>query len=417
MQLKKIFTFVCFSLISFCAFSQTIKAEKDLLCKIPLGTGEKELYYYSTDERSYKPVGININTNGELVFDYSVGFRSEVDDSYIIHSRSCNFKNGKFEVSLEERFGKVYAGVVGQNINGLIFYYGVVKYFKDDIVYPIEISCGTKPGYGNNIEYIPVEKGLIVDSSYRYRNPDIVGVEIVDGKQVRTINKYELNEWLSTQKGNYEVKEDYHLYKNGMMYSNRITSDDLNRIVARLPSGHCVHVEEELNEKSMPKFIITRPTGEYELTVEIPWSSDYFLPKYDEGQYYDWSFGNYGEIYALIRPKIKDAQQPGIYTKGNAELVCVRNYLKYFGVLTDDRIRLRSEATTSSESLGTYPINTGFRILEKGTKQETIGGDTGVWYKVRLLDGKEGWFFGAYVRDLYDGPGTPLPWPNVADWK
>lgn len=77
---------------------------------------------------------------------------------------------------------------------------------------------------------------------------------------------------------------------------------------------------------------------------------------------------------------------------------------------------MRSGPTTSSESLGTYPINTGFRILEKGTKQETIGGDTGVWYKVRLLDGKEGWFFGAYVRDLYDGPGTQLPWPNVADW-
>ena len=53
---------------------------------------------------------------------------------------------------------------------------------------------------------------------------------------------------------------------------------------------------------------------------------------------------------------------------------------------------------------------------ETGTKEETIGGQTSVWYKVRLLDGKEGWFFGAFVDNLYDGPGTPPPWPNVPDW-
>ena len=35
----------------------------------------------------------------------------------------------------------------------------------------------------------------------------------------------------------------------------------------------------------------------------------------------------------------------------------------------------------------------------------------------KLYDGKEGWFFGSFVHNLYDGPnGNPPPWPNVPDW-
>jgi hypothetical protein len=80
-------------------------------------------------------------------------------------------------------------------------------------------------------------------------------------------------------------------------------------------------------------------------------------------------------------------------------------------------VRLRKGPSTSTESLGTYSVKTGFRILEKGTTEETIGGRKNVWYKVRLLDGAEGWFFGAFVHNLYDGPdGNLPPWPNVADW-
>jgi hypothetical protein len=46
-----------------------------------------------------------------------------------------------------------------------------------------------------------------------------------------------------------------------------------------------------------------------------------------------------------------------------------------------------------------------------------IAGVKNVWYKVRLLDGKEGWFFGSFVANLYDGPnGKAPPWPNVPDW-
>jgi hypothetical protein len=138
--------------------------------------------------------------------------------------------------------------------------------------------------------------------------------------------------------------------------------------------------------------------------------------------------GPWGELYCLLPPKFvitrysKDAEggKYPVYEPdptGTAELVVVRNYLKYFGRLNDGGVRLRKEPTTSGEILGTYPAKTGFRILETGTKIETIGGQKNVWYKVRLLDGTEGWFFGAFVHNLYDGPnGNPPPWPNVPDW-
>lgn len=413
--LKKNIFILCFFVFSVSVFGQTIKAEKDLLCKIPLGYGENEVYYYATEEYWKKPKGVYINQDGELVFCF---LTSNKDDN-LLKSCSCSFIRNKFNVSLEDRFYNFSMGTLtGQNLctYNVDVTTGSVFTYIDNGFKKVELSGFKKPGNGNNIEYIPVEKGFLVDSSFRTRDANIVGIEIENGRQVRIINKYELNDWLKTQKGNFEVKSDYLLYKNGMIYSNRITSDELFKIVARLPSGHCIYTKDQATSEFLSVFVITRPTGEYELEVEIPWAIN--LETFD-GCYYDFSFGNYGEMYALITPEIKDADEPynHTFTKGNAELVCVRNYLKYFGVLTDDRIRLRSESTTSSESLGTYPINTGFRILEKGTKQETIGGDTGVWYKVRLLDGKEGWFFGAYVRDLYDGPGTPLPWPNVADWK
>ena len=118
--------------------------------------------------------------------------------------------------------------------------------------------------------------------------------------------------------------------------------------------------------------------------------------------------GKYGGVYTIPSPP---------KTTKPAELVVVRNYLKYFGRLNDSNVRLRKEPSTSADILGTYPAKTGFRILETGTKQETIGGQKNVWCKVRLLDGKEGWFFGFFVQNLYDGPnGKPPPWPNVPDW-
>lgn len=125
--------------------------------------------------------------------------------------------------------------------------------------------------------------------------------------------------------------------------------------------------------------------------------------------------GNYGEIYAIQAETYASHYHYFAKEGTTAEFIVIRNQLKNFGILNDDRIRLRKGPGTDTESLGTYPIKTGFQILEDSCVKQTIEGVTKTWIKVRLLDGTEGYFFGQYVQNLYDGPGTSLPWSNVAD--
>lgn len=69
------------------------------------------------------------------------------------------------------------------------------------------------------------------------------------------------------------------------------------------------------------------------------------------------------------------------------------------GYLNDDRIRLRKGPGTGTDSLGTYPVNTTFTIIEDSGVMQTIDGLTSEWIKVRLNDGTEGYFYGQYVSE------------------
>lgn len=420
MQRKTVVIFISLFFLMENIFAQTINAEKEVLFTIPLGTGDGQMYYYCGPGGDYieAPGGINITDKGEIVIQYnSVVINEDGSLGKKLRTNSISFKNKAFKVSLENRFINTYGGLCGQSFNGI----GIdpvtlnIRYIKNDIFYPVELSYDEIiPKSSVVYEFIPVEKGLIVDRAYSSINPTIIGVEVKNGKQSKIIPFEQLNEWLKTQKGNYEVKEDGKLYKNGIIYSRKVIRK-VRGMVARLKSGHCVCPTSENELNTIEKFLITRPTGEIELEIEIPWA---FNRSEQEGCFYDWSFGNYGEMYALCAPLAQSLDQPynGNFTKGNAELIAVRNYLKYFGILNDDRIRLRKGPGTNTESLGTYPIKTGFRILENSGVKQTIDGVTAEWIKVRLLDGTEGYFYGQYVQNLYDGPGTPLPWPNVPDW-
>ena len=256
-----------------------------------------------------------------------------------------------------------------------------------------------------------------VDNKYMILKNELAKEEKNRDESIDNFKNYlesEVPKLVSQMKNEQEVREDGKLYKNGIIYSRKVIRK-VRGMVARLKSGHCVCPTSENELNTIKKFLITRPTGEIEFEIEIPWAFDRNEQK---GCFYDWSFGNYGEMYALCAPLAQSLDQPynGNFTKGNAELIVVRNYLKYFGILNDDRIRLRKGPGTDTESLGTYPVKTGFRILEDSGVNQTIDGVNSEWIKVRLLDGTEGYFFGQYVQNLYDGPGTPLPWPNVPDW-
>ena len=66
-------------------------------------------------------------------------------------------------------------------------------------------------------------------------------------------------------------------------------------------------------------------------------------------------------------------------------------------VVTDNRVRVRSAANTSGEILGHLYDNEIAWVLERSQKQETIGGQTSYWYKIKMWDDREGWVFGAFL--------------------
>lgn len=261
--------------------------------------------------------------------------------------------------------------------------------------------------------YYPVENGLLIEYVGQDNGPYRLGVEVNSDLTTNVISKFDSKDWLEKQKGNYKIFNNK-IYKNNMLWTPN-DNYELGAYIGRLKSGHCIFATyDNPQDLYMREFVITRPDGTIEISLEIPWSASNI---YEEGKsFYSWSFGNWGELYSLIAPPI-DSEGYWNNGKKEIELVVSRNYLKYFGILNDDRIRLRKGPGTNTESLGTYPIKTGFRILETSGVKQTIGGVTDEWIKVRLLDGTEGYFFGQYVQNLYDGPGTPLPWPNVADWE
>jgi hypothetical protein len=225
----------------------------------------------------------------------------------------------------------------------------------------------------------------------------------------------EMRDWISTKTGGYSIRNDGLLYQNGMQYSAIVPesiSDPIYRYLGRLLSGHVLWGEGGNAEER--RYTIARPDGEIELSFAVPWHA---ANHWGETPFVV-SSGPWCELYYLIAPPWKENTNYYTPVEGlPAELVVIRNHLSYFGRLNDGGVRLRREPSTEAAIFGIYPIKTGFRILEKGATEETIAGQTSVWYKVRLLDGKEGWFFGAFVQNLYEGPnGKAPPWPNVADW-
>ncbi len=413
--MKKHFLLIYFVCSCCLAFAQeTITAEKEILSVLKYGTTdtfENLIGYVAIGDNELIdrfPHGPFIDKNGVLLFEFNqTPFRTIkfIDNHFVLSKNSAFDEQNMFPLS-------------GQNLNGITLSSNYVCFFsyEGDRVKTIE-------DFTNNISYndlrstsrryYPVSNGILIDYIGKKRGPYQLGIEINSDNTTNIIQKEETSEWLKKQKGNYSISEDKTVFRNSFQWTPK-KQQGMGVFIARLRSGHTVFTsEDDTTSLYMRRFIIARPDGNIEFTLEIPWSSS--EEREDGKSFYSWSFGNWGELYALIYPPF-DSQKSMNNGKKEIELAVSRNHLKYFGILNDDRIRLRKGPGTDTESLGTYPIKTGFRILESSGVKQTIGGITDEWIKVRLLDGTEGYFFGQYVQNLYDGPGTPLPWPNVADW-
>jgi hypothetical protein len=374
--------FIFLLIISGLFSQETITAIKEKITSLKLGDSDLELSYECNEEGFYSPNGPMIDEKGNMLL-YPEAGRGAYEYLIQIDRNGAVSKRELFPIMKEWR-GSTALEFVSQQ--------GYIQ--LNNVCIDLSESGYGEAFYPHEIEDIPV---------------------------TRETGDYPL---LSTQPGGFSVGEDGLLYRNGMVWSAVRPTDSTEgeNYIGRLISGHTVWMGPR--ESEYRYIVIANTKGKTELKVEIPWGEADNRPLY----MYDSGLGPWGELYCLLPPvfvvtgqRIDDTGEKkliyGPPSTGTAELVVVRNYLKYFGRLNDDKVRLRKGASTSTESLGTYPVKTGFRILEKGTAEETIGGQKNVWYKVRLLDGTEGWFFGAFVHNLYDGPnGNPPPWPNVADW-
>ncbi len=379
----------------------TVEAEKEKITSIMIGPGLDQVSYAGTEEGFYSPEGPVIDENGRLYF-----YPSTTRDKL-----RCFYK-GKWEAVPLFKF---LQNTTGHQIL-FISQQGQVK--VGETIYVLE------PGYGefffsaNKERSIPITReysnyfmpfGNYIESpSFSY------STEVLSDRTLKVRDLTETRTWLPTQPGGFSIGEDGLLYRNGVLWS-AVKPEKLKpfdyRYLGRLASGHVIWAGGRGAMES--EFYIATPGGNIECHLTFPWAPVYGKTEYNP---FNYGLGPWGEFYCLIAPlSVKGKDWPP--KDSSSELVVVRNHLKYFGRLNDDKVRLRKGPSTSTESLGTYPVKTGFRILEKGTVEETIGGQKNVWYKVRLLDGTEGWFFGAFVHNLYDGPnGNPPPWPNVADW-
>lgn len=398
--MKQIILIILSCLLAFEVAGQTVSAEKEKLIDISVGNGSIEARYRSTEEGFYSPGGVFVDSTGGLYFIQN--FRSKP---------ILRFYNGVLSALPvptnvpDTWFGPSTSGVSQNGVSGagsFFFKFENDSYRQTDFYN----SHLMKPVVANGY---PTPWGAICES---IDNQFLVSAEFRIGEIATVRDSKETRAWLPTQPGGFSIGDDGFLYRNGVLWSavKPRGKDNFDwRYLGRLISGHamwCPSPQEVANT-----FTIVNAQGNIELTVEVPVQSRF-----------NYGLGPWGELYYLFAPPMDKSLDPmNDYYRPEpgvpAELVVFRNHLKYFGRLNDGDVRLRSTPNTSGEILGSYPNKTGFRILERNGKIETIAGMTSDWVKVRLLDGTEGWFFGAFVHNLYDGPnGNPPPWPNVPDW-
>ena len=390
-KIKKIILLGVVLLISNKLFAQLeVEANFELLYEEKINNFDSYSFeFYTNEYESYSPLGPLIDNRGFIrFFDFN---------NYVSIYNKSNFVQKKNETDLVGSL--TYLNAVSNN--GICLNQSMRIYIcKDDncklYMFPKNKKFTSK--------YIVFRDGVL----FIEKNIEDSFLISFENNSPIQIEYSEISNWL--QKRNYKLVNDKIYYNNQVYASFSEKWFNNNSIYGRLKNNYIIIPIGKSNSPS--EFAIRPFDGDNELIVKL----NYTLANNCDNFVVSWGIGNYGEIYILQGP---DLDSHSIYynpINKDVKLFVIRNHLKYFGILNDDKIRLRKGPGTNTESLGTYQIKTGFRILENSGVKETIGGVTDEWIKVRLPDGTEGYFFGQYVQNLYDGPGTPLPWPNVADW-
>ena len=370
-------------------FAQSqINADFELLAEYKNNSTEKLFQFYTNDYESYSPLGPLVDNKGNLLF-FDVRNGKTIFDGK-------SFKS--FQAETENAYIDSIAFMNSVSSNGIAVNQSMQVYtfsnndcqlniFPEDKEYPKSYIL-----FNNSILFIEDKMEDCFMLSF-------------EGNSIKEIPYKDLEIWLNNH--NFELGDGIITYNNQLSGSFYESWFEDTTIYGRLRNNYIIIPDD--NSKSPRNFSIQTFDGKDKVTLEM----NYSLAKNCENFIVSWGIGNYGEIYVLQGADLTTPARNYSSKNGTAKLYVIRNHLKNYGYLNDDRIRLRKGPGTNTESLGTYPINTGFRILEKSGVKQTISGVTDEWIKIRLPDGTEGYFFGQYVQNLYDGSGTPLPWSNA----
>jgi hypothetical protein len=405
MNYYKYVFWILLGVISFQLLCQEkVMAEKEILGKIEVGSESGKVQYYSSPEGLFSPNGPFVDGEGVLHFIPTTSY------SKIISFSKGIFKDSPFPQGWPQ---------LSEGLPSLQFYsqQGVILFGFGFFSY--------KEGRTTNVdfrEYLPndvikdLKGGTICITPWGFLIDYSISKKCFSLERLG-VNKFKLRNledtmgWITSQKGGFSIGNDGIIYRNNLVYS---IPERYNNYIGRLMSGHSLF--KNGGTPGYERFFsISGSNGKNELILEIPWA-----PKDNEDgnfRFFNYGIGSWGEIYILIAPpNLPGGEWYEPNPKYPVELVVVRNHLKYFGRTNADNVRMRKEPLATSDIIVELPKKAGFRILERNGKNETIGGKTSDWVKVRYLDGREGWIFGAFVDNLFDGPGTPPPWPNVPDW-
>lgn len=69
-------------------------------------------------------------------------------------------------------------------------------------------------------------------------------------------------------------------------------------------------------------------------------------------------------------------------------------------ITTASAVRLRAQPSTGSAVVETLSVGTVLDGLSRSATRERVGDQEEFWYRVRTLDGKQGWIYGAFVREV-----------------
>ncbi|MDR2553230.1 MAG: SH3 domain-containing protein [Treponema sp.] len=71
-------------------------------------------------------------------------------------------------------------------------------------------------------------------------------------------------------------------------------------------------------------------------------------------------------------------------------------------VNVSEGVNLREEPDAQSKKVDTLELFTPLRVLQRGNRRVTIGGQSGTWIRVQTGDGKTGWVFGGFLSETPD---------------